>query len=71
VQINKLTPEIAAELILKYYNNNTIVLNSDNGFRKCNITSVAKTIDHLRLQGAERSLIKDLSNKNAEMIFRL
>jgi predicted metal-dependent TIM-barrel fold hydrolase len=71
VQINKLTSETAAELILKYCNNNTIVLNSDNGFRKCNITSVAKTIDHLKLLGAERSLIKNLSNKNAEMIFGL
>ncbi len=71
VQYNMLTPERASELVIQYSGDNDLVLNSDNGFRKCDIASVAKTIDSLKALGVEKSLLERLSHKNAEKIFNL
>jgi predicted metal-dependent TIM-barrel fold hydrolase len=71
VQYGKLTPEIAAELVIQYSDNNEIVLNSDNGFRKCDIASVTKTINILKSLGADKSLLERVSHKNAENIFKI
>lgn len=71
VQYNMLTPECASELIIQYSDNNDIVLNSDNGFRKCDIASVAKTIESLGAFEVEKSLLEHVSHKNAENIFKL
>jgi len=70
VQYGKLLPETAAELIIQFADNNNIVLNSDNGFRKCNITSVAQTIESLKSLGVEKNLLERISYKNAEKIFK-
>lgn len=71
VQYNMLTPERASELVIQYSDNNDIVLNSDNGFRKCDIASVAKTIDSLGALEVEKSLLERVSYKNADKIFKL
>jgi hypothetical protein len=71
VQSGKLTPEIAAELVIQYSDNNEIVLNSDNGFRKCDVVNVAKTINSLKSLGVEQSLLERVSHKNTENIFKL
>jgi len=70
VQSGKLLPETAAELVIQYADNNIIVINSDNGFRKCNITSVAQTIESLKSHGVEKNLLERISHKNAEKIFK-
>lgn len=69
VQYGKLTPEAATNLILEYTDDNIIVLNSDSGFRKSDVTSVAKTINLLKSLDIEKNLLDKISHKNAEKIF--